>query len=172
MSEDNLSKYIPHYGDRLAAIVFCRRHSQSAAGTSTHSQPAAGTSTQGLLERVRAKYSSPDRPTKKRQLSWGTLKGNKNAKKTLRRVEIGWIHFSENENAFKQVRTKRGGGTRHVCADSFATIGDLQENAETLFFPNGSCKSLELTECIRHMCDFAQNKIVSEGSIQELHEKN
>jgi hypothetical protein len=41
-----------------------------------------------------------------------------------------------------------------------------------LFFPNGSCKSLELTECIRHMCDFAQNKIVSEGSIQELHEKN
>jgi hypothetical protein len=127
MSEDNLSKYIPHYGDRLAAIVFCRRHSQSAAGTSTHSQPAAGTSTQGLLERVRAKYSSPDRPTKKRQLSWGTLKGNKNAKKTLRRVEIGWIHFSENENAFKQVRTKRGGGTRHVCA----TLQTVLQQSET-----------------------------------------
>ncbi|CAL8302464.1 unnamed protein product [Arctogadus glacialis] len=104
MSEDNLSKYIPHYGDRLAAVVFCRRHSQSAAGTSTHSQPAAGTSTQGLLERVRAKYSSPDRPTKKRQLSWGTLKGNKNAKKTLRRVENGWIHFSQSETSRKMQR--------------------------------------------------------------------
>ena len=98
-----------------------------------HSQPAAEASTQGHLERVRAKYSSPDRPTKKRQLSWGTLKGNKNAKKTLRRVEIGWIHFSENENVFKQVRTKRGGGTRHVCADSFATIGDLQKDADIFF---------------------------------------
>ncbi|KAF3841850.1 hypothetical protein F7725_023801 [Dissostichus mawsoni] len=45
MSEEDLAKYIPHYGDRLAAVAFCRN---SHCGDSVASR-------RGQLERIRAK---------------------------------------------------------------------------------------------------------------------
>ena len=49
---------------------------------------------------------------------------------------------------------------------------ETSRKMQILFFPNGSCKSLKRTECVRHMCDFAQNRIFSECSIQKVYEKN
>lgn len=63
------------------------------------------------------------------------LKGNKNAKKQARRLEIGWMKFSKKEKEFKQVQTAKGGGTRHVSVDRYTTVREIQEVADSLFFP-------------------------------------
>ncbi|KAL3978283.1 fumarate hydratase, class II [Sarotherodon galilaeus] len=42
------------------------------------------------------------------------------ALKTNRKIEIGWMHYDENTEVFKQVRARRGGGTRKIdiCKDA------------------------------------------------------
>lgn len=89
MSEQDLSKYIPHYGDRLAAVSFCCNSHHSDPGTSRRSQ---------LLDRIRAKVCAPDSKAVKRADNSQKLKGNKNAKRKAKRVEIGWMNFSETDN--------------------------------------------------------------------------
>lgn len=128
MSEQDLSKYIPLYGDRLAAVAFCRNTHRSDPETSRRGQ---------LLERIRAKVCVPDSKAVKRAGSSEKLKGNKNAKRQARRLEIGWMNFSEKENDFKQVRTVKGGGTRHVTVDRNTTVREVQEMAESLFSQMG-----------------------------------
>lgn len=136
MSEQDLSKYIPLYGDRLAAVAFCRRTFNSAQGTSSRAH---------LLERIRAKGCIPESKAVKRAEYLEKLKGNKNAKRRTRRLEIGWMKFNEKENDYKQVRAVKGGGTRHVSVDRQCTVREVQEMAESLFFfPNGTYKSLKL----------------------------
>lgn len=57
MSKVDLSKYIPLYGDRLAAVAFCRSHHLSDPGTSRRDQ---------LLERIRSKVCVPESKAVKR----------------------------------------------------------------------------------------------------------
>ncbi|KAI9536826.1 hypothetical protein NQZ68_031135 [Dissostichus eleginoides] len=96
----------------------------------------------------------------------------KNDKRQAKRLEIGWMNFSEDDNAFKQVRTVKGGGTRHVCVDRQTKLGEIQEMAESLFFPNGLCKSLKLTDHVRRIRGFAQNEIDPDFTVEDLYEKN
>ena len=57
------------------------------------------------------------------------LKGNKNAAKKTRRLELGWIHEG------RQVRKKNGGGTRNIDVLKTATKKDLIKNCKEMFFP-------------------------------------
>ena len=95
MSEQDLSKYIPLYGDRLAAVAFCRNTHHSDPETSRKGQ---------LLESIRVKVCVPDSKTVKRAQSSEKLKRNKNAKRQARMLEIGWMNFSKIENNFKHVQ--------------------------------------------------------------------
>ena len=66
---------------------------------------------------------------------WGSLSGNKNSKKQKRRVHIGWLHSDDKNNLKqKQVREKKGGGTRSVTVDICTTVSDLLDQAVALFF--------------------------------------
>ncbi len=163
MSEQDLSKYIPLYGDRLAAVAFCRKTHSSDQGTSRRGQ---------RLERIRAKVCVPDSKAVKRAEYLEKLKGNKNAKRRTRRLEIGWMNFSEKENDFKQVRAVKGGGTRHVSVDRHSTVREVQEMAESLFFPNGAFKSLKLEDHVCFICDFSQNEVDKDCTVEDLYEKN
>ncbi|KAK0134209.1 hypothetical protein N1851_030221 [Merluccius polli] len=163
MSDQDLSKYIPHYGDRLAAVAFCRNSYNPTPGTSRRSQ---------LLERIRANVCAPDSKAVKRAENLEKLKGNKHAKRKVRRVEIGWMNVREKDNDFKQVRTVKGGGTRHVSVDRYTTVREIQEMAESLFFPNGLYKSLKLEDHVRGIRDFSQNKIDQDCTVEDLYEKN
>ncbi|MEQ2160446.1 hypothetical protein GOODEAATRI_033823 [Goodea atripinnis] len=78
------------------------------------------------------------------------------------------MNFSEKDNDFKQVRTFKGGGTRHVSVDRYTTVRDIQEMAQCLFFPNGQYKSLKLTDHVCSICDFSLNEVDQECAETEV----
>ncbi|KAI4799922.1 hypothetical protein KUCAC02_016460 [Chaenocephalus aceratus] len=55
----------------------------------------------------------------------------------MRQVEIGWMHYDDEAEVFKQVRAKRGGGTRKVTVSKDAQKMELTQEGVGLFFPNG-----------------------------------
>lgn len=128
MSDGDLSKYIPHFGDRLAVIAFCRR--------------GEGSSRSHLLDKIKAKIAS-SKGEKRVQTAQSKI-GNVNAKKQKRKLEIGWMNFSEIDKQYKQVRAPKGGGTRYLCIDRQTSVREIQKIAESLFFPDGRSRSLKL----------------------------
>lgn len=93
-----------------------------------------------------------------------------NAKKKSKRVELGWMNFNARDNDFKQVRSAKGGGTRHVSIDVNSTMKHVQEIAEGLFFTNGKSKHLDLKSLDCEIRDFSHRTIESECTIGDLYE--
>lgn len=80
------------------------------------------------------------------------------------------MNFSARDNDLKQVRSAKGGGTRHVTIDDKSTIKDLQKIAECLFFPNGKSKHLDLKSVDCDIQDFSHRMIESECTVGDLYE--
>lgn len=129
MTDEDLKTYLPSYGDRLAVLGFCRRKEDSPNKTRKVK----------LFDRLKSKLakrkpSDGDSGTKHVEHSQPT---KKNALRNNRKIEIGWMHYDSELEAFKQVRVKRGGGTRKVQISKNAQKKDLIQEAVHLFFPNG-----------------------------------
>ena len=58
-------------------------------------------------------------------------KGNRNAKKLSRKIEVGWVHEG------RSVRARTGGGTRKLTVPNTATQDDIVREAKKYFFPGG-----------------------------------
>ncbi|XP_056604878.1 uncharacterized protein LOC130421158 [Triplophysa dalaica] len=162
MSERELAKYIPCYGDRVAVVAFCRKTQDSISNTDRKSN---------LFERLRKRVCTTSTKEEHRQHISKRYVGNSNAKKKSKRVELGWMNFSARENDFKQVRSAKGGGTRHVSMDVKSTVRDVQKIAEGLFFPNGKSKHLELKSLDCSIRDFSHRMVESEFTIEDLYEE-
>ena len=113
MSDKDLSRLLPAYGDRVALRAFVRRHSTGEAANDLE----LGSN---LLERLRQKIDDHRRKRLNRPLwneksagaqHWSTH--NRHAEKSTRRLEVGWIHFDRKCQDYRQVKTSRRGGTRH-----------------------------------------------------------
>lgn len=141
MTDEDLKTYLPSYGDRLAVFSFCRRKDNSHSNTRKSK----------LYERLKTKLSKRkpyDSGISTNQGEIVQTSQTKNATKTMRKIEIGWMHYDDDTKDFKQVRTKRGGGTRKLEISKDAQKKDLMQEATGLFFPNGINKqgSLEYFE--------------------------
>lgn len=163
MSDHDLAKYIPRHGDRVAAVAFCRKH-QSSGGDKTDRK-------HHLLEKVRSRLCNPSTKKKHREELSEKHMGNSYAKKKTRRIEIGWMNYSEDDGEFKQVRAAKGGGTRHVSIERHTKVGELKTMAESLFFPQGKAKYLELKRLHSDMQDICHRPIDEECTIEELYEE-
>ena len=119
-------------------------------------------SQENVVDRVKMKLCD----SKKR---WGSLSGNKNSKKLKRRVDIGWLH-SDDKNNLKQIRQKKGGGTRSVAVDVSTTVNDLLDQAVTLFFPAGKSSMGTVDEFSFTMRKFDQTEVDSTTSVKDLYE--
>ena len=64
--------------------------------------------------------------------------------KNDRRVELGWLNFDINSNFYKQVRSKYGGGIRHLTVRRVVNLIDRLPTAIETFFPQGSVGSTVL----------------------------
>lgn len=129
MTDSDLAKYIPKVGDRVSTVAFCR---EAALSQKTPSRK------ESLLSRLRQRLSGAEGvPPKKKSSQWA---GNSNAKRKVRRIEVGWMDFDEEEERYKQVKSVNGGGTRHLSVDKNATVADIKVMAENLFFPKGCSK--------------------------------
>lgn len=126
MSDEELKHYLPSYGDCLAVFAFCRRRDNSPSNTRKTK----------LYERLKNKLS------KRNSCEWhsssheGQPSQKKNAIKTIRKTEIGWMHYDNEKEVFKW-EPKRGGGTRKLSVSKDAHKKQLIQEAVHLFFPNG-----------------------------------
>ncbi|XP_049325043.1 uncharacterized protein LOC111189939 [Astyanax mexicanus] len=133
MDDNTLADYIPNYGDRIAARRFCLQHSATAKTkeSAKHS----------MLEKLKKKMgitvsddenNNQETSTKRQKRHYA--KCNKFAEKKTRKVELGWIHEG------KQVRKRKGGGTRTLDVPKESKKADILQYAKDIFFPNGKNK--------------------------------
>lgn len=59
------------------------------------------------------------------------------ARKSKRRVDVGWLNYDIDMKSYTQVRQRTGGGTRKMSVNVQATFRDLLEESKQLFFPHG-----------------------------------
>nr|XP_020470855.1 uncharacterized protein LOC109968716 [Monopterus albus] len=157
MTDDQLSHYLPSYGDRLAVFGYCRRKDKDPS-----------TRKSKLFERLRGKVfrQKGDRehvPEREHQTSL------RNAQKNQRKIELGWMHFREGE--FVQVRTKKGGGTRKESVPKGSKKQQLIEKAGQLFFPGGKNAEGNLTDFDIDLTDYQQYTLEDSITVGELYEK-
>ncbi|KAF6729949.1 hypothetical protein FQA47_008711 [Oryzias melastigma] len=159
MTDEDLSKYIERYGDRLAIKAFCQQKSAALQ------RPGAKSS---LMERVRAKLQGHRDKIFAGNMT-GRNVGNKHASKETRRMEMGWLNFSDGN--YHQVRAKHGGGTRHLCVQKTVTMEELLETGKDLFFSNGHSTKGPVDDFVFDIRDFS-HKIVPPGcTVNELYEQ-
>ena len=130
MTDEELGQYIGRYGDRLALRAFCRKRTVT-------NEKSGGVETvkSALMQRVRDRLGEHRKTPANRDTEGSGIVGNKHAVKATRRVEMGWLHFDN--GTYHQIKTRNGGGTRHLSVQKSVTMGELLETGKSLFFPNG-----------------------------------
>ncbi|XP_034021381.1 uncharacterized protein LOC117505952 isoform X2 [Thalassophryne amazonica] len=168
MTDEQMAKYLPSYGDRVATLSFCCQRNSST-----------NTDKDILLQRLKEKIGTRKMKSKtKRALTDTrnapqtkkdmTRSGNTSAEKTTRKIEVGWLHFSSNQ--YHQVRTRNGGGTRHTTVEK-TTVAQILEMAKGLFFPNGNSTKGPVEDFTFTICDFKRNQIPMEDTVGNIYEQ-
>lgn len=162
MDDDTLARYIPTYGDRIAARRFCLQH---------HGANTAESTKTSLFEKLKKRMGiggkddeSNDEGTSgvKRKRSYA--KRNKWAEKATRKIELGWIHEG------KQVRKRRGGGTRTLDVSKESKKEDLLRYAKDIFFPGGQNKFGKFEAFSHDILDYQEETVFDEDmTVGELY---
>lgn len=129
MDDKTLSGYIPTYGDRIAARRFCLQNNSASSKDSRKNS---------LFERLKQRMGINENEKKPdHEETFGSKRkreyaqNNRWAEKKTRKIELGWIHEG------KQVRKRRGGGTRTFDVSKDAKKSEILQHAKDLFFPSG-----------------------------------
>lgn len=149
MTDDQLKEYLPSYGDRLAICGYCSRKEQDPSGRKSK-----------FFERLRTRLARSKGDTAN-----VCDRRSKNALKSMRKIEIGWMHFREGK--FTQVRSKKGGGTKKVTVSKECRKKDLLEKAAELFFPDVKCF---FRDFVVDLTDFQGQTIDDQITVGELYE--
>ena len=133
MSEDNLLNFLPAYSDRVALKTYVTSKSTDEAAVNDTQSPLMQRLRCKIEERKWKRLNKPQYSEENVHVKDGVSK-NRNAEKSTRRVELGWIHFNNKAQIYKQVKSVNGGGTRHLKLDKKTTIQAVLEKAKELFF--------------------------------------
>ncbi|KAK0145713.1 hypothetical protein N1851_015373 [Merluccius polli] len=159
MTDEELREYIEQYGDRLAIRAMCRQKTVKSRGVETVRS--------SLMQKVRERLGEQHGKTPANREE-GPI-GNQNAVKDNRRVEIGWLHSED--GTFHQVKTKKGGGTRHFSVQKSITMGDLLETGKGLFFPNGQSSKGPMANFNFDIRDYSHKAVPPEVTVGQLYEQ-
>lgn len=77
----------------------------------------------------------------------------------LKKVQIGWKHFKEEEDAYVLVPLAKGGGSRQVDLPLSTSKWDLLKTCKSLFFPNGKTLFEKEEEMAFDLANFEGGKI-------------
>ncbi|KAK2853352.1 hypothetical protein Q5P01_006013 [Channa striata] len=94
---------------------------------------------------------------------------NNAGEKSSRKIEIGWLNWSNNE--YHQVRTKNGEGTRHATVEKTTSVAQILEMGKELFFPNGHSTKGKVEDFSFSVCDFKRNHIPLDDTVSKLYEQ-
>jgi hypothetical protein len=103
-------------------------------------------------------------PTKK-----AALQGNSYASKNERRIELSLMHVGP-DNEMKQIRSKTGGGTRHLTVAKTTTMIELKEMGRNLYFPDGQCARGYAKDFWIDVKDFQMNSIDHSKTVGDFYE--
>ncbi|KAH3719820.1 uncharacterized protein LOC127855308 [Dreissena polymorpha] len=166
MSDEELSSYLPHQGDRIRLRVHVRKEEE----TPRTKKNKLLTVLQEKLEAARKKKT-----TSKEEHNLEDMRnphrpfGNRNAAKQNRMIEIGWIHKSNQRST--QIRKNKGGGTRKTEIPRHATKVEIIQQAIGLFFPNGLSSKGPLTNFNFDLWDFADREIDANVTVADMYER-
>lgn len=166
MDDDTLAAYIPTYGDRIAARRFIMENKGASKGGKESKKLS-------LFEKLKKKMgidADDDNNLEKDNTGASAAKqrvyakNNRWAEKKTRRVELGWIHEG------KQVRKRKGGGTRTLDVPKDSKKGDILQCAKDLFFPNGRSKFGRFEACSHDILDFQEEAVFDDNiTVGELY---
>jgi hypothetical protein len=170
MEDHVMKEYIPAYGIRLAALAFCKRTQDKSASNSRRKKT--------LVERIRNKMkrthygNKGDEHDEKCGTPTSTGVGNKYAAKLTKRVELGWLDYDFASKSYKQVRTKKSGGTRHINVEKGTTMPEILEAAKRLFFPEGSNTKGDVDSFVFDISDFSGEEIdIPDLTLDQMYSK-
>ncbi|RXN14481.1 hypothetical protein ROHU_009103 [Labeo rohita] len=156
MTDEQLKTYFSSYGDRLAILAFCRRKASCPNNRKSK-----------LFERLKSKLS------KKRKCDDSVTTSQepktRNAHKTMRKVELGWMNYDAENEVFRQVRTRRGGGTRKVDVSKESKKPDLIQEALKLFFADGKSTEGDITEFEVDLKDYKEMSVDEDITVGKLY---
>ncbi|XP_041861569.1 uncharacterized protein LOC121652708 isoform X2 [Melanotaenia boesemani] len=161
MTDEQLMKYVPKIGDRMAIRQYCRREVAVLEGTTSVSKATASLMSK-LNDRRNARRSARDFRGEK-------LAGNLNALKPERAFQMGL--FEEDNGRCIQIKERRGGGTRHLKAPKSTTMAELIETGKDLFFPNGKSRLGNVSEFKFTMRDFTEEELDPTTTLSQQYEK-
>lgn len=166
MTDEERAKYIPSYGDRLAVVSFCRQREASF-----YKEGVLNRSRQNIEARRMKRKAPLGEPQQTSVENVGLMAryNNTNAVKAKRRIEVGWLHFEQYD--FHQVRSKNGGGTRHLTLDKNTTVSEIRNIAKDLFFPGGLSSKGSIADFMFSMCNFKGQTVPLESTLVELYEQ-
>lgn len=159
IDDESLARYIPAYGDRIATRRYCMDKQR---------KKAEETSKMSLLDKLRQKMRTTSTNRAGAYEPGASSVGPRrftlrNALKTTRKIELGWIHDG------KQVRKRCGGGTRLLDVNKTATKMDLLFHAKELFFPEGKSKKGNWEDFIHNVYDFKECELDDHTDVGELY---
>ena len=167
MDDSLLSRYVPLLGDRIALKEFCKRNETSKTKNSRKESLLSNLRRKLYLRRGSESDDSSDSSKKKDKHVYGLE--NKNALKNTRKIEIGWMSIDTLTNKQKQVRKKKGGGTRKLDIRKDATKEDIMELGKRVFFPGGISPLGPATEFDFQVRDFTEEVIAHSDTVGNMY---
>nr|XP_054588707.1 uncharacterized protein LOC129153501 [Nothobranchius furzeri] len=164
MTDEQLKSYLPSYGDRLALLGYCRRKEN---GNPNWRKTKLFERLKSKLRKRRRTADEDGSSTEQEEQSATPVK--KNALKSKRKIELGWMIYDEEIEAFKQVRAKRGGGTRRVDVSKDAKKNDIIQMAIDLFFPNGRNREGSLADFEVDLRDYQEVAVDDNITVGQLY---
>ena len=101
-----------------------------------------------LLEKILEKNKSKRRLETVSSLPHKRSRGKAPEGRGTKRVQLGWLHYSDKQKRYVAVRQNKGGGTRDISLSIDATADSIVETGKELFFPGGisSFGSIDMME--------------------------
>ena len=162
MSDEDLATYIPKHGDRLAVFAHVRQFANQ-------SKKEKKTLFKHIKNKVTNKLVTNELPAREtRSLS---QRGNQNARRNARAIDIGWLHRDTKYSYLKQVRAHSGGGTRTVNIPRDNTMESILSQAKELFFPSGVSKKGKAESFQFSVADNTYAPLDFETKLQDLLDK-
>ena len=101
-----------------------------------------------LLEKILEKNKSKRRLETVSSLPQKRRRGKAPEGSGTKRVQLGWLHYSDKQKRYVGVRQNKGGGTRDISLSIDATADSIIETGKELFLPGGisSFGSIDMME--------------------------
>lgn len=87
----------------------------------------------------------------------------------MRKVELGWMNYDAESDIFRQVRTRKGGGTRKVDVSKESKKPDLIQQAVKLFFADGKSTEGDITEFQVDLKDYKEMSVDEDVTVGKLY---